>query len=168
MDRERSHIESYIESSTHRFILFDEPNQDNYMNFVEIMKKNNCVNLVRACEINYDANLFTQQGITVHEMAFRDGGIPSPEIIDKWLKVLKQSYTQNNEKPDIKTTIAIHCVAGLGRTPVLVTIALIEDGGKPLQSIGLIRDIRKGAINKPQLEFLKKYKPTAKKSCIIM
>jgi protein tyrosine phosphatase type 4A len=64
------------------------------------------------------------------------------------------------------TTIAVHCVAGLGRAPVLVAIALIELGMAPLDAIEYIREKRRGAFNKPQIMFLDSYKrkPTANKN----
>lgn len=52
--------------------------------------------------------------------------------------------------------IAIHCVAGLGRAPVLVAIALIEYGMESLQAVEFIRQQRRGAINKKQLDYLMK------------
>ena len=53
-----------------------------------------------------------------------------------------------------KATVAVHCVAGLGRAPVLVAIALIEDGMEPLDAVHEIRSKRKGAINARQLAYL--------------
>ncbi|KAF2077184.1 hypothetical protein CYY_001505 [Polysphondylium violaceum] len=165
MESGRSHQESFIESSTHKFILFDEPSEATLPTFKEVMKRNNCRDIVRCCEPNYDAALFTSDGINVHEMLFKDGSNPGEELIDKWLQLLKDTYINNGKQ---KTTIGIHCIAGLGRTPVLVAIALIEDGMKPLQAVEFIRSKRRGAFNMPQINFLKKYKPSKKKSCIIM
>jgi protein tyrosine phosphatase type 4A len=54
--------------------------------------------------------------------------------------------------------IAVHCVAGLGRAPVLVAVALIEYGMKPLDAIEFIRSRRKGAFNTHQIEFLDRYR----------
>ena len=48
------------------------------------------------------------------------------------------------------STIAIHCVAGLGRAPLLVAIALIECGVDYLTAVETIRKERRGAINKLQ------------------
>lgn len=75
--------------------------------------------------------------------------------------------------------IAVHCVAGLGRAPVLVAIALIESGMKYEDAVEMIRglglsiykykcltkspffsiDVRRGAINAKQLQYLAQYKP---------
>jgi len=57
-----------------------------------------------------------------------------------------------------KATIAIHCVAGLGRAPVCVAIGLIEKGMDAMDAIQMIRNKRRGAINRKQVDFLVKYK----------
>ncbi|KAJ3280296.1 Protein tyrosine phosphatase type IVA 1 [Borealophlyctis nickersoniae] len=50
--------------------------------------------------------------------------------------------------------IAVHCVAGLGRAPVLVAVALIESGMAPIDAIEFIRRRRRGAFNSVQLSYL--------------
>lgn len=52
----------------------------------------------------------------------------------------------------------MHCVAGLGRAPVLVAIALIELGMAPLDAIQFIRVKRRGSFNNAQITFLDGYK----------
>lgn len=56
------------------------------------------------------------------------------QIIDEWFELLKIKF---KEKPD--GCIAVHCVAGLGRAPVLVALALIELGMKYEDAVELIR-----------------------------
>ena len=56
-------------------------------------------------------------------------------------------------------TIAVHCVAGLGRAPVLVAIALMEyERMDAVDAVMRIRSLRRGAINETQLQYLEGYK----------
>merc|ERR1719384_931243 len=71
-------------------------------------------------------------------------------------------------------TIAVHCVAGLGRAPVLVAIALIEFAKmEPVDAATFIRKHRRGAINNTQLDWLERYKRRYKMGagagcCVVM
>ena len=66
-----------------------------------------------------------------------------------------------------KATVAVHCVAGLGRAPVLVAIALIEDGMEPLDAVHEIRSKRKGAINARQLAYLENTYKRRAAGCVV-
>ena len=48
----------------------------------------------------------------------------------------------------------MHCVAGLGRAPLLVAIALIEAGIAPIDAVDFIRSCRRGAFNALQLKYI--------------
>uniref|UniRef100_A0A9J7Z5U8 Protein tyrosine phosphatase type IVA 3 n=2 Tax=Cyprinus carpio TaxID=7962 RepID=A0A9J7Z5U8_CYPCA len=85
---------------------------------------------------------------------FDDGAPPPTKIVDDWLSLLKNKFC---EEPGC--CVAVHCVAGLGRAPVLVALALIESGMKYEDAIQLIRQKRRGAINSKQLTYLEKYRP---------
>lgn len=46
-----------------------------------------------------------------------------------------------------ETAVGVHCLAGLGRAPVLVVIALIESGNmKNVEAIELVRSKRRGTL----------------------
>lgn len=88
-------------------------------------------------------------------MPFRDGAPPPEGVVKKWLAIVDEYM--GSENPE-SATIAVHCVAGLGRAPVMVAIALIEQGMKPLDAIEFIRKHRRNAFNSRQIEFVDEYK----------
>jgi len=55
-------------------------------------------------------------------------------------------------------TIAVHCVAGLGRAPILVAIAMIELGMANLDTVEFIRSHRRGCFNSHQIQYIDGYK----------
>ena len=61
------------------------------------------------------------------QIPFEDGQPPPKEAIAKWHAVVMKASDDGGR-------VAIHCVAGLGRAPVMVAIALI-DAARPLISI---------------------------------
>lgn len=113
-------------------------------------------------------------------MEFSDGSPPPKEIREKWLGLVKETFGKSvGEKEGGKAPcIAVHCVAGLGRAPVMVALALMEAGLKYETAVESIRERRRGAINQKQLSYLEKYKPTMElkklvsakqeKDCVIM
>lgn len=56
------------------------------------------------------------------------------------------SSNNKQNKSNVKR-IGIHCVAGLGRAPFLVALALANNGCSPVNAIDLIRKNRSGALN---------------------
>lgn len=84
---------------------------------------------------------------------FDDGAPPSNQIVDDWLSLVKIKF---REEPGC--CIAVHCVAGLGRAPVLVALALIEGGMKYEDAVQFIRQKRRGAFNSKQLLYLEMYR----------
>lgn len=96
-------------------------------------------------------------------MPFADGYPPPPEVLSEWLDACDTEF--NKPEPG---TLAVHCVAGLGRAPVLVAVALVEYGMEPLDAIAFIRKKRRGAINNRQLKFLEKYQRRKTAGCCIV
>jgi len=152
---------SVVEYKGLRFLIFDAPTDANIDAYIKEFLSHNVVCLVRACEPSYSTDKLLQANIKVHEMSFSDGGFPSNDVVDNWLTVCKNTFKDGKQ-----VSIGVHCVAGLGRAPVLVALALIEHGLHYEEAITLIREKRRGAINAKQLKYLKSYKP--KKKCTIM
>ncbi|XP_036033173.1 protein tyrosine phosphatase type IVA 2-like isoform X3 [Onychomys torridus] len=88
------------------------------------------------------------------DLPYNDGAPPPDNIVDDWLHLLKSNF---REEPG--SCVAVHCMAGLGRAPVLVALALIECGMKNEDAVHFIRQKRRGAFNTKQLLFLGQYRP---------
>jgi len=56
-------------------------------------------------------------------------------LIEEWFELLRNQF-----RSDEGSCVAVHCVAGLGRAPVLVALALIELGLKYEDAVQLIRE----------------------------
>eukprot|EP00940_MAST-03C_sp_MAST-3C-sp2_P000764 g764.t1 len=156
---------TYVESSPFKFLIMDAPRESNLPDYIREMKKRYVTDIVRVCEeVTYKSEHMENNNIKTHDMSYKDGTTPPKEVLKTWLDLCFEKF----EKQKSKGSIAIHCVAGLGRAPLLVAIALIEAGHDYTDAVALIRKKRKGCINRAQLEFLKDYTPTTQKSCCVI
>ncbi|KAI9265827.1 protein-tyrosine phosphatase-like protein [Helicostylum pulchrum] len=181
---------SYIVYNDVRFLIIDTPSISNMSRYITEFERWNVTDVVRCCKATYSQAVLNDRGIKVHDWIFSDGDPPSKSIIDEWLNLVNLRFKHDDdltlynegekdttaeeeeeeEDQNIKKRpcIAAHCVAGLGRAPVLVAIALIEEGMDPLDSVAFVRKHRQGAINKRQLKYLETYKRRNNQaSCII-
>ncbi|XP_006839227.1 PREDICTED: protein tyrosine phosphatase type IVA 1-like [Chrysochloris asiatica] len=114
---------------------------------VEVTYKN-----MRFLITHYPTNATLNKCIHVLDWLFDDGAPPSNQIVDDWLSLVKVKFC---EEPGC--CIAVHCVAGLGKAPVLVALALIEGGMKYEDAVQFIKQKRRGVFNSKQLLYLEKY-----------
>ncbi|PIK35602.1 hypothetical protein BSL78_27574, partial [Apostichopus japonicus] len=136
-----------------RFLIIHNPDSNGLPEFIGELKKRDVQEVVRVCEPKYDKELLAKEGIEVLDLVFDDGGVPSVDIIDKWVALLKKRFMDTPE-----SCVAVHCMAGLGRAPLLVAVALMEAGLQYTDAVDYIREKRRGAINTRQLLFLEKYR----------
>lgn len=176
---------SLVQYQQMRFLIMDAPSETNLQLYIKEMERYNVSDIVRVCDPSYPREAVERHGIRLHELIFPDGEAPPEPVVGYWLSLIEsrfghprarhsvdetaQDSTDQHPTPDV--TIAIHCVAGLGRAPVLVAIALIESGMSPFDAISFIRERRRGAINTRQLKFLETYRrrgrSTQTKCCIM-
>lgn len=152
-------------NSSLRFLILDCPTESTLDFYMEEFMRLNVVAVVRCCQPTYSAVRLTERNIQVLDLPFKDGGVPPLPVVREWLQLVEKNKQIAETAKDEGTpapTIAVHCVAGLGRAPALVAIALIEMGMKPLDAIEFIRGKRRGAFNKPQIAYLDSYKRTLK------
>ncbi len=186
---------SFLSKSPMQFLIMDTPRSANLHLYIRECRRYNVTDIVRVCEEKtYCGSNLTGAGITLHEMPYPDGHSPPDEVLDRWLQLVDDRFIHptpsssvsngdNNgsthsslgvslSHPDLTgPTIAIHCVAGLGRAPVLVAIALIEFAKmEPVDAATFIRKHRRGSINNTQLDWLENYKRRRKTQtcCVVM
>ncbi|KAF7732162.1 Protein tyrosine phosphatase type IVA 1 [Apophysomyces ossiformis] len=138
-----------------RFLILDSPTESTLGHYLGEFIQQDVSVVVRCCQPTYNHQRLLDQDIDVIDLPFKDGGVPSSAIVCEWLNLVRS-------KRCTRTTIAVHCVAGLGRAPVLVAIALIELGMQPLDAVAFIRRKRPGAFNKTQIAYLDGYKRVLK------
>ena len=120
-----------------RFLITHNPTNATLSKFIEELKKYGVTTIVRVCEATYDTTLVEKEGIHVLDWPLDDGAPASNQIVDDWLSLVKIKFRE-----DPGCCIAVHCVAGLGRAPVLVALALIEGGMKYEDAVQFIRQKR--------------------------
>uniref|UniRef100_A0A7S2MQ22 Tyrosine specific protein phosphatases domain-containing protein n=1 Tax=Helicotheca tamesis TaxID=374047 RepID=A0A7S2MQ22_9STRA len=181
------------------FLIMDAPRQQNLHLYIKECRKHHVTDIVRVCDPTYLGGELQSAGIQLHEMPYDDGHSPPKELLERWLRLVDERFfhqkhnangtgspaaTSAEESADgtvtpapstpPNPTIAVHCVAGLGRAPVLVAIALIEFVPMdPVEAVRLIRRYRRGAINEKQLNYLESYqrwykRPGAGNSCCVV
>ena len=155
-----SHQISYvqIEYGNSKFLISETPYNSNIGQYISILSNRKIKNVVRLCEPTYDNFFLNNNGITIHDLIYEDGKIPSSELIEQWLDLVNQSIALNE-------IIAVHCMSGLGRAPLLVAIALIDRGMAPIETIELIRKKRKNAFNSKHIDFILSYKIIKQSGC---
>ena len=147
-----------VEHGAQRYLIMDAPRDENLHVYLRACKQARVTDLVRVCaEKTYSADAVEAAGIRLHEMPFNDGECPQPDVVDDFLRVVRKTIKQNGGGAE--AGVAVHCVAGLGRAPVLVAIALVEfTGMDPVEAVAMIRKQRRGGA---PADSLQQYEPAA-------
>nr|XP_039326043.1 protein tyrosine phosphatase type IVA 1-like [Saimiri boliviensis boliviensis] len=125
-----------------RFLTTHNPTNATLNKFIDELKKYGVTTIVRVCEVTYDTNLVEKEGIDVFDWPFDDDAPPTNQTVEDWLCLVKNKF---HEEPGC--CIAVCCIAGLGRAPVLVTLALTEGRMKDEDAEQFIRQKQRGAID---------------------
>jgi protein tyrosine phosphatase type IVA len=140
-----------------KFMIMDAPSDVNVHIYGQVLKRHGVSDVVRVCDPTYSKEKLEREGIQLHDMGFEDGEAPPASALQQWLQLV-DLRCRESQAAGKTATIAVHCVAGLGRAPVLVAVALIESGKTAEDAVEMIRSKRRGAINNKQLKFLQSYK----------
>ena len=142
-----------------KFLIMDAPKQSNLHLYIKEMQKHGVSAVVRVCECTYQGDALQAAGISLYEMEYPDGHSPPDDIIERWLQLVDKTFFSGASGETSKACLAVHCVAGLGRAPVMVALALIEFANMDaVEAVQMIRKNRRGAVNEKQLLYLEEYK----------
>jgi protein tyrosine phosphatase type 4A len=145
------------------FIITASPNEKNINTYIDFLKNKNIELVIKVTNNTlYDLKIYEKSSIKLKELIFDDGSVPSDSIILELMNLIK-NYNK----------ICIHCVAGLGRAPLLMCLILIlEFDYNRTDALIEIRKKIPYALNTIQVEFISdlkinKYKKS-KKICNIL
>lgn len=141
-----------IEYHNYKFMITDSPDKHTVHNYLEEYQKHNASIIVRLCESYYDTSIFDKAGIDILDLSYEDGSVPTLSIINRWYDIVSKYKN---------STIAVHCLSGLGRAPLLVCLSLIENGMDKIEAIEMVRKHRSGALNSKQLSFIIDYEKSS-------
>lgn len=137
-----------IKANRITYYVSPSPDSSNVKHYKDLLLKKGIKIVVRLCEKKYDDDFLKHHGIVVIDMPIPDGKCPTPDYVKKWTKIITDKK-KNNE------SIAIHCLSGLGRSPLMICIGLIKiDKIEPSESILQMRQIIKKSLNTNQINFL--------------
>lgn len=140
-------------TKTLKFMIMDAPSDTTLPLYLPALKQNGVTDIVRVCDPTYSTERLSAENIKVHDWPFEDGEPPPSQVVNSWLGLIDERLAH-----EPLGCIAVHCVAGLGRAPVLVAVALMESGMEAEDVVSHIRAKRRGAINNKQIKYLEQYK----------
>ena len=84
-----------IDVNSMRFLIMDAPRTNNVHLYLKEMTKHHVTDVVRVCEPTYPTTDLSNAGVTVHEMEYKDGSSPSPQLIQTWLQLVEKTFHSN-------------------------------------------------------------------------
>ncbi|DBA02557.1 TPA: hypothetical protein N0F65_011029 [Lagenidium giganteum] len=114
--------------------------------YAKLFKHRGITCVVRFNEAStYDRRAFVNIGIRHLDMEYADGGVPSDDILNKFLRTVARE----------PGAVAVHCKAGLGRTGThIAAYLMLKHRFSAAEAIAWCRICRPGSIVGPQQHFL--------------
>lgn len=134
-----------------KFVAFRGPNSRDKKGhrprgYIDILRHLGVTAVVRLNGVEtYDAAEFEREGIRVYNLEFEDCTAPPARIVELFLEVVDQT----------QGVVAVHCLAGLGRTGTLISLWIMKNmGWTARECIAWLRIVRPGSVLGLQQHYL--------------
>ena len=113
--------------------------------FAEALQDLGVSDVVRLNAPEYDAGVFAAAGIRHHDLFFEDCTEPPPDVVAAFFRIVDGA----------EGVVAVHCLAGLGRTGSLAALHMMRSHGfTAREAMGWLRIMRPGSVIGEQQHFL--------------
>jgi protein-tyrosine phosphatase len=135
-----------------RFLAFRGPRDDHgdwldAFSYIDAFQSLSVHTVVRLNTPDYDKAVFTSAGFEHLDLLFPDCTVPPFHIVDAFLRAAESLRPGQ--------MMAVHCLAGLGRTGTLIGLYMMKHHGfSANEAIGWLRICRPGSVIGPQQQFL--------------
>lgn len=131
------------------FIISETPTNINIETYIKILQRNNINLVINLTEtITYNNEYIKNKNIDYIHFPIKDGDVLTDDKIFN-LKNILERYN----------SIAFHCVAGLGRAPLVCAISfLLLNDTHPIDIIEMIRKKEPNSFNTIQINYLYNFK----------
>ena len=109
--------------------------------YIEVFRSLKVTTIIRLNSRQYHREVYTKAGFRHHDIIFPDCTLPPNSLVDAFLRIAEAHKDG---------AIAIHCMAGLGRTGTMVGLYLMKHlGFSADEAMGWLRIARPGRDGKP-------------------
>mmetsp|Transcript_43602 Transcript_43602/g.102499 ORF Transcript_43602/g.102499 Transcript_43602/m.102499 type:complete len:311 (-) Transcript_43602:66-998(-) len=117
--------------------------------YVSLFKELGVSTVVRLNEADtYNKEEFCRESIEHHELFFEDCTVPTLEQVQQFHDICDSA----------RGSVAVHCMAGLGRTGTMIATWIMKNfGWTAREAIAWLRIVRPGSVMGPQQHFLESY-----------
>ena len=114
--------------------------------YFDVWRSKGITTVVRLNDHDYERSAVTAAGFDHHDLFFPDCSTPSDALVDRFLRIAE----------DAPGAVAVHCLAGLGRTGTLIAMYLMKHLGFTAdEAIAWLRIMRPGSVIGPQQQYLR-------------